>query len=259
MWPEYWFIVPTKQILNLYKFFNCWFPEIYGPFDLEEIHEMGMELVPEPELDLLEEASDDIGSMNTASHSRHMIHKTMTLNSIDTDLFLPEMSSSSQLFSDDQRKLLYRHIPPRVQGHTWTLAFSTNTHGFSLASLYRRLASADTTPVLLVIQDTDHAVFGACISQPPQLMPDKFVGTGESWLFTFFPSFKVYPWTGENNYIMRSGNDNLIIGSSEGRFGLWLDENFNVGRSQSVATFDNKPLPGKEDFTINNVECWTFG
>ena len=55
MWPEYWFIVPTKQILNLYKFFNCWFPEIYGPFDLEEIHEMGMELVPEPELDLLEE------------------------------------------------------------------------------------------------------------------------------------------------------------------------------------------------------------
>ena len=55
MWPEYWFIVPTKQILNLYKFFNCWFPEIYGPFDLEEIHEMGMELVPEPEVDLLEE------------------------------------------------------------------------------------------------------------------------------------------------------------------------------------------------------------
>ena len=55
MWPEYWFIVPTKQILNLYKFFTCWFPEIYGPFDLEEIHEMGMELVPEPEIDSLDE------------------------------------------------------------------------------------------------------------------------------------------------------------------------------------------------------------
>ena len=70
---------------------------------------------------------------------------------------------------------------------------------------------------------------------------------------------QVYPWTGENNYIMRAGSDNLIIGSSEGRFGLLLDENFNIGRSQTVATFDNKPLPGKEDFTINNVECWTFG
>ena len=35
-----------------------------------------------------------------------MIHKTMTLNSIETELFLPEMSSASELFSDDQRKLL---------------------------------------------------------------------------------------------------------------------------------------------------------
>ena len=55
MWPEYWFIVPTRQIINLYKFLNCWFPEIYGPFDLEEIHEMGMELVPEPKIEFLDE------------------------------------------------------------------------------------------------------------------------------------------------------------------------------------------------------------
>ena len=194
--------------------------------------------------------------MNTASHSRRMIHKTMTLNSLDTDLFLPDMSQTSQLFTDDQRKLLYRHIPPRIQGHTWTLTFSTASHGFSLSSLYRACARVDT-PVLIIVQDTDHAVFGACVSQPPQLS-DKFVGTGESWLFTFYPSFKVFQWTGDNNYIMRAAADNLIVGSSEGRFGLWLDENFNQGRSQTVSTFDNKPLPGKEDFIVNNVECWTF-
>ena len=185
-----------------------------------------------------------------------MIHKTMTLNSIDTDLFLPEMTASSSLFSDDQRKLLYRHLPPRVQGQTWSLLFSTQTHGFTLQSLYRACQPADS-PVLLVIQDTDHAVFGACISQPPTLS-EKFTGTGESWLFTFFPSFKVYNWTGENNYIMRAGHDTFIVGSSEGRFGLWLDENFNQGRSQSVSTFDNKALPGKEDFIVNNIECWSF-
>ena len=60
MWPEYWFIVPTKQILNLYKFLRCWFPEVYGHFDLEEIHEMGMELVPEPEIDFLDEVRQNI-------------------------------------------------------------------------------------------------------------------------------------------------------------------------------------------------------
>ena len=195
-----------------------------------------------------------MGSINTAS--RNMIHKTMTLNSLDTDLFLPEMTESSKLFSDDQRKLLYRHLPPRVQGHTWSLLFSTGTHGFTLQSLYRACAGHDS-PVLLVVQDTDHAVFGACISQPPALS-EKFLGTGESWLFTFFPCFKVYSWTGENNYIMRAGPDNFILGTSHGRFGLWLDESFNQGRSQNVSTFDNKPLPGKEDFIVNNIECWTF-
>ena len=200
------------------------------------------------------EGGDSVGSINTAS--RNMIHKTMTLNSLDTDLFLPEMTESSKLFSDDQRKLLYRHLPPRVQGHTWSLIFSTGTHGFTLQSLYRACAGHDS-PVLLVIQDTDHAVFGACISQPPALS-EKFLGTGESWLFTFFPCFKVYSWTGENNYIMRAGPDTFILGSSQGRFGLWLDESFNQGRSQTVTTFDNKPLPGKEDFIVNNIECWTF-
>ena len=200
------------------------------------------------------QSKDNVGSINTAS--RHMIHKTMTLNSIDTDLFLPEMTASSGLFSDDQRKLLYRHLPPRVQGQTWSLLFSTGTHGFTLQSLYRACQSADS-PVLLVIQDTDHAVFGACISQPPALS-EKFTGTGESWLFTFYPCFKVYSWTGENSYIMRAGHDNFIVGSSEGRFGLWLDENFNQGRSQNVSTFDNKPLAGKEDFIVNNIECWAF-
>ena len=151
-------------------------------------------------IDLIQ-VEDDVGSINTASHSRNVIHKTMTLNSIDTDLFLPDMSEPSQLFSDDQRKLLYRHIPPRIQGHTWSLAFSTHTHGFSLGSLYRACARLDC-PVLLVVQDTEHAVFGACISEPPQ-PSDKFLGTGESWLFTFYPSFKVDHWTLQRTAALR--------------------------------------------------------
>jgi len=249
MMPEYWFIVPSKQVNNLYNFFQCWFPEIYTPFDLEEIHEMGFELVPEPDLSI----TDSVNSINTASK---VIQKTMTLNSIDIDFLMPEMEVPSELVSDDQRKFLYRHLPPRVQGYTWHLLFSTSQDGFSLHSLYRKAALVDS-PVLLIIQDTDHAVFGALVSCPPA-QSEKFLGTGESWLFTFFPSFKVYSWTGENNYIMRGGLNNLIVGSSEGMFGLWLDENFNQGRSQAVTTFDNKPLPGKEDFVINNIECWAF-
>ena len=185
MMPEYWFIVPSAQAANLYNFLQCWFPEIYSPFDLEEVHEMGFELVPEP--DLSKEEGDTVGSLNTAS-SRKMIHKTMTLNSIDMDMLLPDLDFPSQLVSDDQRKLLHRHLPPRLQGYEWHRLFCTEQDGFSLANLYRRAADTDS-PVLLVIQDTEHAVFGALLSCPPR-QSEAFMGTGESWLFTFFPSFK---------------------------------------------------------------------
>ena len=185
MMPEYWFIVPSAQVTNLYNFLQCWFPEIYSPFDLEEVHEMGFELVPEP--DLTKEEGDTVGSLNTAS--RKMIHKTMTLNSIDLDMLLPELDCPSMLVSDDQRKLLHRHLPPRLQGYDWRRLFSTDQDGFSLHNLYRRAAEADGA-ALLVVQDTEHALFGALLSCPPK-QSESFMGTGESWLFTFFPSFKV--------------------------------------------------------------------
>ena len=185
MMPEYWFIVPSAQVTNLYNFLQCWFPEIYSPFDLEEVHEMGFELVPEP--DLSKEEGDTVGTLNTAS--RKMIHKTMTLNSIDLDMLLPELDCPSMLVSDDQRKLLHRHLPPRLQGYDWHRLFSTDTDGFSLHNLYRRAAEADGA-ALLVVQDTEHALFGALLSCPPR-QSESFMGTGESWLFTFFPSFKV--------------------------------------------------------------------
>jgi len=252
MMPEYWFILPPRQLLNLYRFFMTWFPEIYVPFDLEEIHEMGFELVAEPDLS----AAESMSAISTSSASANNIHKTMTMNSIDLDMLMPEMDVESQLLSEDQRKYLFRYLPPRVQGSRWELLFSTEQDGFSLHSLYRKSALVDS-PVLIVIQDTDHAVFGALISCPP-VISESFMGTGESWLFTFYPSFKVYEWTGENNFIVRGGLSSLVVGSSDGHFGLWLDENFNQGRSMAVQTFNNKPLPGKEDFQINKLECWVF-
>jgi hypothetical protein len=30
-------------------------------------------------------------------------------------MLIPEMDTKSNLISDDQRKLLYRHLPPRIQ------------------------------------------------------------------------------------------------------------------------------------------------
>ena len=43
----------------------------------------------------------------------------------------------------------------------------------------------------------------------------QFYGTGESFLYTFCPNFKVFKWTGENNFFTRGLVDSLAFGCTE--------------------------------------------
>ena len=106
---------------------------------------------------------------------------------------------------------LYQHLPARAEGYTWSLIYSTAKHGFSLKTMYREMAKVDT-PILMVIQDTSGAVFGALTSHPLRTS-DLFYGTGESFLFTFYPDFEKFGWTGHNQYFIKGNSDSLVIGA----------------------------------------------
>lgn len=113
-------------------------------------------------------------------------------------------------------------MPARTQGYSWQLVYSTAVHGSSLKTLYRKMAGLDS-PVLLVIKDmhkkvpvfllslrlsffpvlinkchqplTDlrslnFQVFGAFSSDPFRVSKSCY-GTGETFLFSFNPDFKV--------------------------------------------------------------------
>lgn len=69
------------------------------------------------------------------------------------------------------------------------LTFSTENHGFSLSTIYRLMTDIDS-PCLIVVKDTNNQIFGAMTSTNI-LQSDHFYGTGESFLFTFYPDFKV--------------------------------------------------------------------
>ncbi|XP_021114860.1 nuclear receptor coactivator 7 isoform X6 [Heterocephalus glaber] len=100
-------------------------------------------------------------------------------------------------------------------------------------------------------------IFGAYATHPFKFS-DHYYGTGETFLYTFSPNFKVFKWSGENSYFINGDISSLELGGGGGRFGLWLDADLYHGRSNSCSTFNNDILSKKEDFIVQDLEVWTF-
>jgi len=176
-------------------------------------------------------------------------------NSLDLDI-LPDLEVQSEILTLQDISKISDHLPPRLIGTSWSLAFSTSTHGFSLSTLYRKCQES-SSPTLVVIQDTQDCVFGALMSCPIRLC-EHFYGTGESFLFTCRPGWRCWKWSGENQLFTRGNVDSLLVGAGDGRFGLYLDSSLYQGRSQSCQTYHNEPLTPSEDFVLKIMECWVF-
>jgi len=57
---------------------------------------------------------------------------------------------------------------------------------------------------------------------------------------------------------MSATSQELIIGSGNGSFGLWLDADLTRGKTDHCRTFNNKPLCADKDFTCKDVEVLGF-
>ncbi|XP_064026344.1 nuclear receptor coactivator 7 isoform X3 [Pogoniulus pusillus] len=253
--PEYWFAVPRERVDHLYTFFVQWSPEIYG----KDAKEQGFVVVEKEELDMIDnffsEPTTKSWEIITVEEAKRRKSVCSYYEEEDDDA-LPVLKHHSALLENMHIEQLARRLPARVQGYPWRLAYSTLEHGTSLKTLYRKSASLDS-PVLLVIKDMDNQIFGAYATHPFRFS-DHYYGTGETFLYTFSPNFKVFKWSGENTYFINGDTSSLELGGGGGRFGLWLDADLYHGRSNSCSTFNNDILSKKEDFIIQDVEVWTF-
>ena len=112
-------------------------------------------------------------------------------------------------------------------------------------------------PCLLAVKDLTGATFGAYLTSPPR-ESKAMQGTGETFVFSLRPDFAAFKWTGENEYFFKGNADSFVVGSGNGKFGIWIDADLNQGRTQPCPTFDNDPLTREGDFTIQALECWAF-
>ncbi|XP_010963817.1 nuclear receptor coactivator 7 isoform X2 [Camelus dromedarius] len=253
--PEYWFAVPRERVDHLYTFFVQWSPDVYG----KDAKEQGFVVVEKEELNMIDnffsEPTTKSWEIITVEEAKRR-KSTCSYYEDEEEAALPILQTHSALLENMHIEQLARRLPARVQGYPWRLAYSTLEHGTSLKTLYRKSASLDS-PVLLVIKDMDNQIFGAYATHPFKFS-DHYYGTGETFLYTFSPNFKVFKWSGENSYFINGDISSLELGGGGGRFGLWLDADLYHGRSNSCSTFNNDILSKKEDFIVQDLEVWTF-
>ncbi|XP_067840684.1 nuclear receptor coactivator 7-like isoform X2 [Heptranchias perlo] len=253
--PEYWFAVPKERVDHLYAFFVQWSPEVYG----KDAKDQGFVVVEKDELEVIDNFFSDPIPKSWEIITIEEAKRRQSVGSFyeeEAEDLQPVLTDPSELLENFHIEKLTQHLPARTQGYAWRLMYSTAVHGTSLRTLYRSLAVVDT-PVLLVVKDMDNQIFGALASHPFRLS-DHCFGTGETFLYTFNPQFKIFRWSGENSYFIKGDRDSLELGGGGGHFGLWLDADLDHGRSKPCSTFNNETLSKKEDFIVQNLEVWTF-
>ncbi|KAI8929934.1 hypothetical protein BC831DRAFT_441638 [Entophlyctis helioformis] len=129
----------------------------------------------------------------------------------------------STIASTDYWIALWSWIPPQRRMDSIELKFTTNVHGYSLSSLCRILAHHK--PIILAIETMAGETFGAYLSdglpdlQTQPELSGKWVGSGETFLFSLIPDAKMFPWVGRLNndmtgpsYFVNLTRSSLTIG-----------------------------------------------
>uniref|UniRef100_A0A0K0FKF2 Oxidation resistance protein 1 n=1 Tax=Strongyloides venezuelensis TaxID=75913 RepID=A0A0K0FKF2_STRVS len=186
----------------------------------------------------------------------------------DLEMPLPEGSTSSQILDDFMIRQIADILPPRAEGYPWVNVYSSEKHGFSLSTFYRKMAEfgEEMSPILIIVRDTRGHVFGAVVSTP--VYPcEHYYGTGDSCLLFRFTGeyphtreLRHYTWTGDNQFFINATKEFLSVGAGQGHYGLWLDADLNNGISQKCQTFDNELLAGgeQEEFVVQFIEAFGF-
>ena len=52
----------------------------------------------------------------------------------------------------------------------------------------------------------------------------------------------MFRWSGKNDYLILTDSKFISVGGGNGKFGLWIDSNFNLGHTATCPCFDNEPL-----------------
>eukprot|EP01025_Chloroclados_australasicus_P055612 TRINITY_DN677_c2_g1_i1.p1 TRINITY_DN677_c2_g1~~TRINITY_DN677_c2_g1_i1.p1 ORF type:complete len:549 (-),score=67.58 TRINITY_DN677_c2_g1_i1:3181-4770(-) len=170
--------------------------------------------------------------------------------------FKPNVVSESAILSELNFRCLANQLPSRHRLAEWELLYSTQLHGISLQTLYRKVANCK--PLVTVVRDQGGSVFGCFTPETWKVQP-RYYGTGETFVFQLLPHMIAYMWDRQcsvsNEYFQYGQQDSMGLGGGP-HFALWLDGELMNGNSGTCNTFGSPCLASQEDFKIKVVEVW---
>mmetsp|Transcript_12151 Transcript_12151/g.15916 ORF Transcript_12151/g.15916 Transcript_12151/m.15916 type:complete len:777 (-) Transcript_12151:381-2711(-) len=167
-----------------------------------------------------------------------------------------ELIDRSNILSDSHVEQIANMLPASETGRNWALAYSMQRDGACLRTLLYACMVKRKKSCLIVIEDSWGYVFGGYVGHPLENQKG-YYGTGQSFVYTFHPSFRVFNWTGQNDLFMVSNESQLAMGGGGG-FAFKLDNELDNGVSNRSDTFGNTRLSSNEFFKCLNVEVWVF-
>jgi len=163
-------------------------------------------------------------------------------------------SEKSDIMSLEQMESIREALPAMYRMREWTLTYSTKRDGTSLKNLYRRASGKPNT--VLVVSDSAGVIFGAFCTESWKVH-SRYVGTGESFVFTLAPVGMKYAWSGENDYFMLGAASSLSVGGGSAH-AIRLEEDLLQGSSGECETFDSPPLASENMFRTSRIELWSL-
>ncbi|KAG2383251.1 hypothetical protein C9374_004588 [Naegleria lovaniensis] len=205
----------------------------------------------------------------------------------------PEIIGATQpvILKESQIRELSLSLPVRFRNKNFVLLYSTQEHGISLQTLYRKIEQQE--PIILVVETTKAEIFGAFLTEQVEMTKrERYYGDGQSFVFKFeqhhgsnesselqsphpeddeyvlvhnsHPKHKekqtirVYNWTRKNDYFQLTSARQFSVGGGGQGFALTFDPDLKYGSSYSSETFGNDILTSHTDFEIYRVEVFTI-
>lgn len=154
--------------------------------------------------------------------------------------FRPQKECDSLLLNDFQISNLSDHMALH-RNLQWVLLYRLSEHGVSMTTFLERTKNMDTT--LLIIEDSKGWKFGGLCHEEWQAN-QRMHGTGDNFVFTFKDgdSCDIFTATGDNEMYQFCDRKFLALGggSDEGRFALYLGDDFLRGATCSTTCFENE-------------------